>query len=371
MRILQISSAKTFSGTERHFADLCRGLHEHGHEVFVALRPSNEWQEWLDFIPRENFVFVSVRNSFGMFNVKRIGRFMIEREIDVIHAHVSRDYIAAAVSTRVSKGTSFVLTRHMMSPLKPFFKLALRNVGAAIAVSPAVEIQLEKIFPKEKIHVIANGLDIPDPVNALETRRQFREFHNIPQEAQLVGTLGELRPQKGQRDFVIAAYEIAKTDPACRFVIAGIDHSDDAKFRRELRRLVKVFGLAEHFLWLDWLDDTAPFFSALDVFVSPSHSESFGLAILEAMARGVAVVATDTDGARVLLNGTGILTPVNDPLGLSTAIRKLLRSEETRRSIGADLQKLASGSFTVSRMIDSTEELYRRVVSGRNKVLPR
>ena len=115
--------------------------------------------------------------------------------------------------------------------------------------------------------------------------RQFCEFHGIPLDVSLIGTLGELKPLKGQREFVLAAHEIAKVDPTCRFVIAGTDHSPDGKFRRELRRLVKVFGLEERFLWLDWLDDTGHFYSALESFVSPSRTESFGLAILEAMAR--------------------------------------------------------------------------------------
>ncbi len=363
MRILHISSAKTFSGTERHFADLCRGLQQRGHEIFVALRPTNEWQQWIDFIPSENILFVSVRNSFGMFSAKRIGRYLIDNKLDVIHAHVGRDYIAAAIASRISKNTSFVLTRHMMAPLKPFHKFALRNAGAAIGVSPAVEKQLKKIFPVEKVHVIPNGLDIADEADTRQLRQQFREFHNIPLDAPLVGTIGELKPAKGQRDFVIAAYEIAKSDKNCHFVIAGIDNSDDGKFRGELRRLVKVFGLEDRFLWLDWLDDTAPFFSALDLFISPSHSESFGLAILEAMVRGIAVISTDTDGARVLLGDTGVRTPVNDPVALAAAVAGLLADNEKRAAIGPSLQKMAVGTFSIATMVDATEGLYHRIAS--------
>ncbi|MEP6945087.1 MAG: glycosyltransferase family 4 protein [Acidobacteriota bacterium] len=366
MRILQISSAKTFGGGERHFADLCRGLQERGHNVFVALRPTNEWSGHLDFIPPENFLYVSIRNSFGMFSAKRIGRFLADNEIDIVHAHVARDYIAAAVASRVSKDASFVLTRHVMFPLKPFHKLALRNAAAAIGVAPAVGTQLEKIFPASKVHVIPNGLSIVDAGPATHLRREFREFHNIPLDAALVGTLGELKPLKGQRDFVIAASEIAKTNPDCHFVVAGAEHTENGHFRRELRRLVMVFGLQDRFLWLDWLDDTAPFYAALDVFVSPSHSESFGLAILEAMARGVAVVATKTDGARVLLGNVGIVVPIEDPLAMSAVIVGLLADDAKRRAIGGELQQIAADSFSISRMVDATEGLYRRILAKRN-----
>lgn len=363
---MQISSAKTFGGGERHFADLCRGLQERGHDVFVALRPTNEWSGHLDFIPTENFLYVSIRNSFGMFSAKRIGRFLVKHDIDIVHAHVARDYIAAAIAGRVSKNTSFVLTRHVMFPLKPFHRLALRSAAAVIGVAPAVGTQLEKIFPARKVHVILNGLDIDAADVASDLGRKFREFHNIPADVELIGTLGELKPLKGQRDFVLAANEIAKADTSCRFVVAGTDHSEDRQFRRDLRRLVKVFGLEDRFLWLDWLEDTAPFYSALDVFVSPSHSESFGLAILEAMARGVAVVATETDGARLLLGRVGILTPIEDPVALAAAIRELLSDDVRRRAVGAALQLVATENFSVSRMIDATEALYRTIVADQN-----
>jgi len=85
------------------------------------------------------------------------------------------------------------------------------------------------------------------------------------------------------------------------FVIVGKDNSYKKDFRRELKRLIKVFGLEDKVLFLDWIEDTAPLLSALDVFCFPSHSESFGLAILEAMACGNAIVATTTEGAKELI----------------------------------------------------------------------
>ena len=358
MRILQISSAKTFGGGERHMVDLCRGLQDRGHDVFVALRPTNEWESSLDFVPQDNFLHVSIRNSFGMFSAKRIGRFLNEKKIDIIHAHVARDYLAAGVACRISKETRFVLTRHVMFSLKPFHRFALNNVDKAIAVSPAVRGQLEKIFPSEKVAVLNNGLRIPDLADSERLGREFRAFHKIPADAKLIGTMGELKPLKGQRDLVLAANEIAKTDERAYFVIAGKDNTADRRFRRELRRLVKVFGLESRFLWLDWLDDTSPFFAAIDLFVSPSHSESFGLALLEAMTRGKAVVATATDGAKELLGNVGRLTPIADPLALSVAIRSMLDDDELAKSRRENLREIAADRFSLKRMVDLKEKLY-------------
>ncbi len=360
MRILQISSAKHYGGGERHFIDLCRGLQERGHEVFAAVRPTNDWEVRLDFLPPENFLHVSIRNSFGIFSAKRMADFVRANQIDIVHAHVARDYIPASLACVLAKQAKFVLTRHVLFPLKPFNKFALKNLAKAIAVSSAVEAGLRKVFPAQKIAIIPNGIDIErDPgFDAEQLGREFRLLHNIPLEAKIVGTIGELIPLKGQRDLVLASQEIAKKQDNVFFVIVGTDNSLDKKFRRELKRLVKVFGLEERYLWLDWVEDTAPLFAAMDVFVSPSHTESFGLAILEAMARGKAVVATETEGAKELLRDRELLVPIKDPVKLADRAGELLADAPTRAALGQKLQKLAIENFSLQRMISETERLY-------------
>ncbi len=358
MRILHVSSSRIFSGTERHIADLCRGLAERGHEIHMALRPTNEWEGRLDFLPPERLLHTSIRNSFGMFNASRIGRYLKDSDIDVIHAHVARDYIASAVAARMSDKTRFVLTRHMLGHLKPFHRLALRNVDAAIAVSAAVSEQLEHTFARKKIHLILNGLSVMPGGGDGQAGREFRQFHSISPDVPLVGTLGELRPAKGQLDFILAAGEVAKVFPDCRFVVAGVDHTADKRFKRELKRLARVLGIDDKILWLEWLDDTAPLFAAIDVFVSPSHSESFGLAILEAMARGKPVAATDTDGAKELLGKVGRVFPAESPVEMASSINLLLRDKDERITMGDALRQIANERFSVERMVDETDKLY-------------
>jgi glycosyltransferase involved in cell wall biosynthesis len=290
----------------------------------------------------------------------KIADFVREKEIDVIHAHVARDYIPASIASRATNRAKFVLTRHMLAPLKPFNKFALKNLSKAIGVSDFVGRELRGVFPSSKVVVIQNGLDLGNLRDRAELRESFRSFHDIGPDVPLVGTLGELREAKGQRDFVLAAAEIVKRIPDCHFVITGLDHTLDKSFRRELRRLAGVLGIGERIIWLDWLDDTALFYAAIDVFVSPSHSESFGLAILEAMIRGTPVVATATEGARELLGDDARLVPVRDPVGLANAICDRLETEDLV-SEGEALQNRAAEKFSLTRMLDATEQVYREV----------
>ncbi len=367
MRILQITSAKNFGGGERHFCDLAFGLKERGHEVFVAIRPTNQWQDRLDLIPKENILFVSIRNSFGMFSAKRIATFIERNDIDILHAHVARDYLAASVAARIAKRAKLVVTRHVLFPLKPFHKIALKNVDAAVAVSPAVATELANIFPRNKIHTIPNGLDVRLPANSAELGREFRVFHNIPLDAPLVLAVGELKPLKGQIDLVLAAAEVVKKVPNAHFCITGVDNSSGRRFRRELRRLASTLGIGERFTWLDWIEDTRPAFAAADLFVSPSHSESFGLAMLEAMASQKAVIATRTEGAVTLIDDPKLLVPVNEPVAMATAIADLLPNAEEREKVGVRLRSRAEKEFSLARFIDGHEKLYDELLGARSE----
>ena len=289
----------------------------------------------------------------------KIAEFAREKEIDIIHAHVARDYIPANIASLAAKPAKFVLTRHMLSPLKPFNKFALKNLSRAIGVSEFVGKELQMVFPRHKVSVIPNGLDLENLRDRASLRQEFRAFHHIGEDVPLIGTLGELREPKGQRDFVLAAAEVIKRFPDCWFVITGLDHTMDKSFRRELRRLAKVLGVGERIIWLDWLDDTAQFYAAIDAFVSPSHAESFGLSILEAMIRGTPVVSTATEGARELLGSNIELVPIRDPVKLADAICNVLN--ENRDAIGEELRRRASEKFSLERMLDETESLYAEI----------
>lgn len=366
MRILHISSAVNFGGGEKHLVDLCRGLQVNGNEVFVALRPTNKWQSRLDFLPPGNILHVSIRNSFGVFSARRISDFIRENEIEIVHAHVARDYIPASIACMASRCAKFVLTRHVMFPLKAFNRFALRNLTAAIAVSTGVERALGNIFPAEKVALIRNGIEIQSSATdeIRHRRKEFRTLHEIPLDVPFIGTVGELTPLKGQRDFVLAATEVTKAYPEARFLIVGLDNTIDNKFRRELKLLVKVFGIEDRFLWLDWVDDLPQLLAALDIYVSPSHSESFGLATLEAMASGTAVVATRTEGSLELFNDDKYLVPIGDPVALSKKISELLADAARRSRIAKDLQARAAENFSIERMISETEDLYRQILDG-------
>ena len=212
--------------------------------------------------------------------------------------------------------------------------------------------------------VIENGINaggLPDDERATKGGA-FRRLYEIPTDALLIGTLGDLSVLKGQREFVLAANEVAKSVPNAYFIVVGRDQTIDKSFRRELKRLVKVFGIEDRFLFLDWVEDTESFYSVLDLFVSASHTESFGLAILEAMASGSAVVATDTEGAKLLLDDASCLVPTGDAHALSLKMSEFAASAEMRKANVERLRIRAREEFGLDRMIDETAAVYKSVL---------
>lgn len=363
MKILQISSAKTFGGGEKHFVDLCKGLQARGHEVFAVIRPTSDWRERLDFLPKEHIFPVSIRNSFGIFSAQKIARFVRKNNIEIVHAHVARDYFPVSLACRIAKTPKFVLTRHVLFPMKSFYRFALNNLSKAIAVSKAVESNLQTLFLREKIVVVSNGIEVKDlsAAEKKQLRESFRFENNIPFDACLIGTVGELKELKGQRDFILAAQIIAEKFPETHFVLVGKTNKGNYSFRRELKRMILIFGLVEKVLWLNWVEDTTTLLNALDVFVSPSHSESFGLAILEAMANQTAIVSTETEGATELLqnNKTGLLVGIKEPVQLAEAINKLLSDKKLQTELGENAGIIARKKFGLEKMIEETEKVYQ------------
>jgi glycosyltransferase involved in cell wall biosynthesis len=365
LRILQISSAQSLGGGERHLADLANGLVDRGHQVFVALRPRSALNDELDRVPKQNITTLPLRNSLDVNSARELARLVRKSEIQIVHAHMARDYPLAAYAVRGNPAARLILTRHVLFPLNRLHRITFSKATRIIAVSEAVASQLraDRVAPAEKITVVLNGIDARRFVLARKqfNRQEFCKSWKLPEQGLLVGTVGELTPLKGHEDFLRAAVRVSKQIGDCHFIIAGIDHSPDRKNEAQIERLIDELKLRDQVRSVEWLDDLAQLYCALDVFVSASHTESFGLAIVEAMASRTAVVATETQGAREIIrtSETGLLTPVGNPDELAAAIQSLLNDETTRLRIAKTAERDVAERFNVARMIDETEKIYQ------------
>jgi len=360
MRILQICSAREIGGGERHFADLVNALAQRGHDVFAALSPASPVRAMLSSLRPQNIVELPMRNSLNLATAIKLSRLVRAQEVEIVHAHVARDYPLAALATGRSNAR-LVLTRHVLFALNRIHRLTLRRTLRVIAVSQAVAESLysQGVFDRQKVVTIHNGID-------------FAKFENVgvrradPQRLR-VGAAGHLAPIKGHEDFVRAAALIVQKHSDIEFVIAGEDKSPSRENRFALEKLIQELRLDENVSLVGWVDDMPKFLSTLDLFVSAARVEPFGLAIVEAMAAGVPVLATASAGAREIIDDqtSGRLVPIADIASLASGIDALLNDESERRRLAHNARAVAREQFSLEGMVARTEEVYEATKAQR------
>lgn len=364
MKILQISSAQSLGGGERHLIDLSKGLAQRGHEIYLATRPESPLIAELKEIPCERGATFPLRNSLDAPSARSLAKLVRQHRIQVVHAHMARDYPLAAYAVRKNEHARLVITRHVLFPLNKLHRATLSRASTVIAVSEAVAVQLrhDKVVPDEKIRVISNGIDTVRFQRARQTfnRDEFLKQWALPGDSLLVGTVGELTPLKGQAEFLKAAVQVGQVFPNAYFIVAGRDNSAEQTNSAALQELISRLKFTDRVRVVPWLDDIAQLYCALDVFVSASHTESFGLAIGEAMASGTAVVATGTAGAREIIRDgeTGLLVHIGDADELADALIDLLGRADRRTRLGEAGQLDVTARFGIEPMIDSTQKIY-------------
>ena len=369
MRVLQVSSARAFGGGERHLADLSRALAERGHEVYAALGADSPLRAPLiDALTARNVFTASLRNALDLRGALSLSRIARDVSADVIHAHVARDYTLASFAARRAPRARLVITRHVLFPLSRLHRLALSNVSRVIAVSEAVarSLRAQGIFDPEKIRVVANGIDLrrfEEARAAFELEERERETTRVRLR---VGIVGELSEVKNQEDFLRAAALLSEEfGDSVEFLVVGDDSSRGGKYGARLERLVAELYLTDGVRLVRRCEDVAPLIASLDVLVSASRTEAFGMVLVEAAACGVPVVATATEGAREIVTEglTGSLVPVGDVRALASSVAALLRDEGLRLSLGSRAREAARARFGLERMVDETERVYAEALS--------
>ena len=346
-------------GGERHVADLANGLAGRGHEVFAALVPDSPLPRELSALPKENLIELPLRNSLDVASALNLARFVRRHQIEIAHAHLARDYPLAAFAARRT-GARLILTRHVLFPLSRIHRVVLRRAACVIAVSQAVADGLiaQNIFDRDKIVLVHNGVEVDRFTRLTEGGIQEQRT------GLRVGTIGELAPIKDQETFLRAAAIVGARRDDVDFTIAGEDKSRTGENRHWLERLIGELGLTERVRTIGWADDVAELLRTFDVFVSSSRSESFGIAIVEAMASRVPVVATMTAGAREIIDAdkTGLLVPIGDAEALADSICELLDDPKAREHLAVNALYAARERFSLDRMVARTERVYQEAL---------
>jgi glycosyltransferase involved in cell wall biosynthesis len=358
-------------GAEAVILNLSRMLNEGPHRsvVGVFLNSSNPNLQLHESASREGIeshvIPCSGRLDRGA--IRRIRELAAEMGADVVHAHGYKADLYVYFALRRSR-MALVSTCHTWYDVheQDYFygfvdRLILRSYGKIVAVSEGVrEYLLRAGVRADKISMIRNGIDLRTFDRASAVAKDELGWSAYP----LVGLVGRLSIEKGVDIFLAAAARVLAELPETKFVVAG-----DGPDRAKLDAMIDELGIGASVRMLGRRDDMPAVYASLDLMVSSSRREGLPMAILEAMASRVPLIATAVGGVpTVVLDGrTGVLVPEVDAALLANGIVALLRDGALRERLGAAARQLVEDEFSAQRMTADYLRVYEEAVAIKAK----
>ena len=296
----------------------------------------------------------------------RLARHIRSGGIDVLHAHNNTALFYGVLAAVLCGGRRVVFTAHDRAlprlPARVLQRLLALLTTRAVAVSEAGRrnlLDFDGFFP-ERVTVVHNGADESQFAN-LPERLAARRALDVPEDAEVAGTVARMHPEKNLPLLVRAFARVAASRPRAMLLLAG-----DGPVRPECVRIAEDTGVRERVRFLGTRSDVARILAALDVFVLSSDTEGLPVAVVEAMAAERPVVATDVGAVAELVheNDNGHLVPAGDETALAAAIERVLADPETARRMGERGREIFRDGFTLERMAMAYGRVYREAVEG-------
>jgi arylsulfatase A-like enzyme/glycosyltransferase involved in cell wall biosynthesis len=356
LKIMHLIPDLRIGGAERMAITLANGLAQAGHKVvLVAIRCGGPLEAELRTDLGIEFKILqveraSIKRPWAFLRSVRAIRSQLDRlirefEPDVVQSHIPENDLFVAGSVRRTKiglhipvvhSINFHVNRQRFG-LRGRARLwilsrVLRHAPAVWAVSNAVakSVALHTGRSIDSITVLHNGIELRQFAD-LPTRNAARATLCLPKRTQIVLGVGRLHSIKNYKLLIDASVAILKQRPNTLFLLAG-----EGDHRAELEARISALGVEKNWRLLGQRKDIALCLAAADVFVQPSRCEGFGLAVIEAMAAGLPVVATDVGGMGEIIEHevTGLLIPHNDRAQLATSMHRLLAEPELAAQLG-------------------------------------
>lgn len=304
------------------------------------------------------------RRGFDPRMYHRLARVLRQFQPDIVHTHsyVLRYTLPAGIWSRVP---FMVHTIHNLADReverlgRMVHRIAFRRGVRPVAVGEEVARSVRATYGIDLPATIPNGIDTARYFRP-DAREQWRRVNGFAPDDLLVVSLARLDPQKDPIGLVESFGAAARGNTRCHLLLAG-----DGPLKETARQRAVAHSIADRVHFLGVRADIPELLSASDIFVLASIWEGRPVAVMEAMAAGLPVIATAVGGVRELIqNGvTGLLVPSGEPGLLADAIASLIGDSERRRVLGEEARQVAA-RFSLDTMVYSYAELFERLVRG-------
>ena len=368
-RILYVHGIDAIGGAERDLIALLRTLDRHKWEPHVVCPGTGPFREQLQSIavPTHALSLLPWRKPLALFQRRSAVRRLqtLVNQLDPAMIHVNDiwwvPHTVRAIASRTSNPVPIVAhVRQEIEPAK-VRRYGLDRVEAVIAISRQIERSLIAGGVSVKnVRTVYSGIDLSER-QLTHDDQAIRRMIGVTNEAVLVGTIANLFPRKGYEVMLRALPAVVRAVPTVHYVIVG---SDDNDYADGLKRLAHELKIADRVHIVGFQDPVQPFLASLDLYVHPALMEGFGIAVVEAMAMGKAVVATTTGGLpEVVAQGeTGLLVPPGDAESLAATVVSLLQDRVRREQMGRCGRTRVHERFSLDASVMQMEQLYGEVL---------
>jgi len=367
--VMLLASSLERGGAERQVVTLANGLDPDRFCVHVcSLSPDNPLAS--DLSAPDRFHVIEKRWKYDVSLITRVARLLNQLQIDVLHCFLFKAEIVGRLASRLAGTPAVIASNRCPHYLHPKLMLwaaraTSRYFDMMVANSWAgrdFEVAHQGIDPA-KLAVIPNGVDTERfrPMDASQKRAEL----GIDQNAKVVGMFAHFRGNKNHAMFLEAAARVSGTCPEAVFVCVGrADGEKGCTLHAAAKCLVEDRGIVHRVLFLGDRRDVAELYNACDIIVLASFFEGTANVLLEAMACGLPIIATDAgDNTKVVVEGeTGFIVGVDELDLLSERLTFLLTNDEQCERMGRAGRQRAEQVYSIPILVQRTGNLYAQVL---------
>jgi glycosyltransferase involved in cell wall biosynthesis len=273
----------------------------------------------------------------GPMTAARLARMIARDRLRTVVIHTNRDVLIAALARLFGKcRVRLFFMQHMqlgVSKRDPLHTWQYAQLDAWITPLEilADDLKRKTRLDHRKIHVVPFGIELDRFTDKLPSRTEARNRLALPAEGMIVGTVGRIDPKKGQDTLIRAAHHLHGDNLPVHVLLIGEETSGESdEYSCTIRKLVQELHLDAYVHFRGYREDIHFAYAAMDLFALTSHSETYGMVTIEAMASARPVIATDSGGTPgIIRHGeNGLLIPPADSVALAGALRELLCSRD-------------------------------------------
>ena len=375
MKILHLISSSGFYGAEAVVLNLLTKLRDDGQEShLICLKNAGLLDPELLTRAKEKGIpahVISCKIKFDLAAIRQIKKYISDNGMQIIHGHGYKSDLYGILAARSLK-IPFVSTLHGWTAENGKVRIyglidrfVIRYADHVVSVSPAITKELKRLnMDTRRISFIPNGIDIV--CFSPPRRRRHLRSHEFLRKKFVIGTVGRLSVEKGHKYLIRALKEIMKKAPDVGMILVG-----DGPLKGKLQDEVHALRLSDNVLFAGFQDDVVSMYKEMDMFVLPSLTEGVPMALLEAMAMELPVVATDVGGISFVVGkDEGLLVNAGNSEALSSAIFSLVNDPSLRVDLGKNARAKVIREFSIDACYRKYREVYENVLK-RNVAISR